>query len=339
MNAGQPQQDKPVNRSRIYLIVAWVLLVGMALMWSLDSSIVYILLGLAIFFLFLYFRNKPWASPQTTFKSRTAEPRSETDHAFENLKNIFANRQSRTRSGTSVQDPKKFMLGILIFIGSVFFVIIFSVIFSESESGSGEAMYYYQTGEQFRGSGQYDSADRYYLQALRIQPDYPEALVGYGYSLINENRYDTAASTFDAALRLDGDQEEAYYGKALSLYYAKNYPQSLKELFRLMDLNASHFGGMLLAGDNYQMQNRYDSALYWYQEGYDMGTPTAGLCNAMGYIYDTQGNTEKAIQLYREALGYDSTRVDVYNRLGELFPGQDGAWYRSKAQQLKSEGY
>jgi tetratricopeptide (TPR) repeat protein len=112
----------------------------------------------------------------------------------------------------------------------------------------------------------------------------------------------------------------------------------LKELRQLMAVNPTHFDGILLAGDNYQMQQHYDSAMHWYEEGYAQ-RPTGGLCNAMAYIHDTKGNTEQAVALYREALGYDSTRVAIYQRLGELFPGRDGEWYRRKAKQLKDAGY
>ena len=59
----------------------------------------------------------------------------------------------------------------------------------------------------------------------------------------------------------------------------------------------------------------------------------------MAYIYDTKGDQEKATHLYQEALGYDSTRTDVYIRLGELFPGKDGEYYRDMARQLKEQGY
>jgi hypothetical protein len=59
----------------------------------------------------------------------------------------------------------------------------------------------------------------------------------------------------------------------------------------------------------------------------------------MGYIYDQRGDQEKAIHLYQEALNYDSTRVEIYNRLGELFPGLDGEQYRITARELKRQGY
>ena len=42
-----------------------------------------------------------------------------------------------------------------------------------------------------------------------------------------------------------------------------------------------------------------------------------------------------AIDLYKEALSYDSTVVDIYTRLGELLPNEDGNYYRTQAVKLK----
>ena len=45
--------------------------------------------------------------------------------------------------------------------------------------------------------------------------------------------------------------------------------------------------------------------------------------------------TRSAIDLYKEALSYDSTVVDIYKRLGELLPNEDGNYYRIQAVKLQ----
>jgi hypothetical protein len=55
----------------------------------------------------------------------------------------------------------------------------------------------------------------------------------------------------------------------------------------------------------------------------------------MAYIYDTKGNYSNAIGLYKEELRYDSTVVDIYKRLGELLPNEDGNYYRIQAVKLQ----
>jgi hypothetical protein len=57
----------------------------------------------------------------------------------------------------------------------------------------------------------------------------------------------------------------------------------------------------------------------------------------MAYIYDTKGDNSKAIGLYQEALQYDSTIVDIYKRLGELLPNDEGNYYRTQAIRLGAQ--
>ena len=57
----------------------------------------------------------------------------------------------------------------------------------------------------------------------------------------------------------------------------------------------------------------------------------------MAYVYETKGNNDKAIQLYKETLEYDDTIADVYSRLGTLIPGSEGDAYRTKAAELAAQ--
>ena len=76
--------------------------------------------------------------------------------------------------------------------------------------------------------------------------------------------------------------------------------------------------------------------MIWYKNAYENGgIRTRALCHLMAYIYDTKGDYSKAIDLYKEALSYDSTVVDIYKRLGELLPNEDGNYYRTQAVKLQ----
>ena len=52
------------------------------------------------------------------------------------------------------------------------------------------------------------------------------------------------------------------------------------------------------------------------------------LCYIMGYLYQDKKEPARAISLYQEALTYDSTQVDIYQRLGELIPDNNGNYYQ-----------
>jgi tetratricopeptide (TPR) repeat protein len=104
-----------------------------------------------------------------------------------------------------------------------------------------------------------------------------------------------------------------------------------------MAYNPDYVDGMLLIGDSFYNQSQLDSALRWYEGAYGQGYRSAILSHLMAYIYDVKGQTNQAIELYREAIGQDSTIVDIYTRLGELVPGEEGNWFRQKTAQLQQQ--
>jgi tetratricopeptide (TPR) repeat protein len=346
MNAASPDEKQKAKRSGIYFVLAALLLLAMASVWALDTSIIYILFGAAVFFLFLGFWNRPRPNAErvkySSFHSAQGKKRDDSPDFLKTLIDFFS--KQKTFSQQQTQSPPqqaagKFVALVAMFIFLIFAVTIIAAIFSSDETTSTDVSDAYQRAEQFRGNGEYDSADRYYRIVLSQQPDYPEALTGYAHNWLARERYDSALAYFDNALSVDPEYENASYGRALTFNYQKKYKESLRETFSLMRRAPDYRDAVLLAGDNYYLQQRYDSAIYWYEDAYKQGERSAVLCHVMAYIYDTQGHQQKAIQFYREALGYDSTRIEVYSRLGELITGKDGEFYKQKVKQLKEQGY
>jgi tetratricopeptide (TPR) repeat protein len=339
MNAGVNPEPKSANKSKIYFAIGVILLFVMAIVWSLDNSFVYTSLGAAVFFFFLAYYNRT-PNAQTSYQKtggQYSQKRPDIfSQIFESFKNSSSKRQSRPRPVSSQPDnARKFAMAVLVFIGTIFLIIFISVLFAgDPDEESFET--FYNKAEQARNEGRYDSAEYYYRLALTKDPEDLDALNGMGIVSLDQQRYDQAVRQFDEALLVDPDYQYARYNKALTLYYQKNYRRSLSEAFDLLDRAPEYYDAMQLAGNNYYDQQNYDSAKYWYDEGYDSGLRNAWLCHVLGYLYDRKSETSKAVELYREALNYDSSKVDVYVRLGEIYPGREGDFYRRKAAQLKS---
>ena len=347
MNSGQDTENgKTLRKSKLYWIGVVFFLMMMALLWSLDSSFVYLTLGGAIFCLFMALWRRPGGTHRPTPSYSQFTPGTEQGQPknvfLSDIQEIFKPKSTyqSSRPKTSVADKNKRaqMIALVTFF-TIFLAAFILPIFLTENSSSEDPSEYYNKGAQFEAEGQYDSAIRYYQLALADDPESTEALQNYGNLLLSNERYDEAIAIYNKALDVNPDHEFARYAKALAYYYKKNYSSSLKELLALLEKSPAYYDAMVLAGDDYYMDNRYDSAIYWYEEAYSNGVRTVGLCNVMAYIYDQKGNQEKAIPLYQEALNYDSTRVDIYQRLGELFPGPDGEEYRRIWRELKSQGY
>jgi tetratricopeptide (TPR) repeat protein len=324
----------PSNWSRIYFISGSVSLFFMALLWSVDESLIYILLGLAIFFFFLAFFMKPKVFNRES-QFGQARPISE-DSLGTLFQKMFGKKDvsyARPAENTD-QRVKAIMMTVFVFGMVIFFIVMVGLISSGTDSYSDN----FVRAEQFRLDSQYDSAKIFYHKVLRDEGDDVQSLIGLGNVFMSEANYDSSRYYFAKAVSIDGDSEEARYGKALGYYYQKDYRSSLKESFALMKLSPEHTDAVLLTGDNYYMQERYDSAMFYYDSEYDKGTRTPGLTHVMAYINDMKGKQDKSIILYKETLGMDSTRVGIYDRLSELKP-DSSAFYKAQAKRWRDAGY
>lgn len=334
------KRDAAGKKSRTYFLIAYTFLIAMALFWSVDSSIVYIFLGIACFFLFLGFYSRP----RTVVKN---EPRSYRSHAQrdypgatesveDKIKEIFQRKSSATRAHTT--DPMVKGRKIVLAVGIGFFVL-FTIPFVVALFGSddlNESRFYYMAAQNHFEAQQYDSAFLEYRRALVLDPEYAEAMVGYGQVLVIRNERDSAVQYFDRALAINPDYAEATYRKAQVWYDQKKYSEATSILTPLLIEQPEFYSAMLVMADCYYAQDNYVDALPWYETAYQEGGVRGfNLCYIMGYIYETRQENERAIELYKEAITYDDTVADIYLRLGQLIPGDEGNAYRARAIELQ----
>ncbi|HEY5917788.1 MAG TPA: tetratricopeptide repeat protein [Chryseolinea sp.] len=335
-----PSKRDSVGKSRIYYLIGYAFLVAMALFWSVDSSIVYIFLGLACFFLFLGFNSRPKSVEKSYSRSYRTQGQREyagsTESVEDKIKQFF-----QRKTTTSTARPTDAMAKgrkIVLAIGIGFFVLftIPFVIALFGSDGSSDSISYYMAAQQHFDEQQYDSAYIEYRRALTIDPEYVEAIVGYGDVLVIRDERDSAIFMFDRALEINPDYREATYKKAAAWFDQKKYNDAIGILTPLLIDNPDYYNAVLLMGDCYYVQKNFVDALAWYENAYqNVDVRNANLCYLIGYIYETNENFEKAIELYKETLTYDDSIADIYERLGRLLPGAEGDAYRAKAIELK----
>jgi tetratricopeptide (TPR) repeat protein len=225
---------------------------------------------------------------------------------------------------------RAFAFLVLASISSVFFIIIVIILLSDGSS-PGVTNDHYSKATEYFNNQQYDSANYYYRLAQLDDPNNPILSVELDNAFFNLRQNDSAMIMYRRAVELNPEFADARYNIGLILYNQKSYRQAQEETLKILKYKPDHVNARLLIGDCYYSQNLLDSAITWYDQVYADGYRSAGLCHVMAYIYDTKGQTEKAIGLYKETINQDTTRKEVYTRLGELLPGQEGEWYRSRA--------
>lgn len=312
---------------------------AMALCWSIDSSIVKILAGSAVYFIFLGFyaisqRNRSADGGKTQSFRTNASSIGINDL----LRKIFQKSRPFDRGsfGQPAANSTNRRVAPIIFLTAfgMLFILVMSIIFSSPDISSESGDYYNRAESQY-AQGDYDSAYINYGRAWRFDESNAEAMVGYANVLVIRNEHDSAAVMYDRALETNPQYLGAAYAKGAMYYNLERYNECVAVMDRLLRENPEYYDGMLLIGDSYYSLKQYDDALLWYENAYENGgSRSSALCHIMAYIYDTKGDYTKAINLYQEALEYDSTIVTIYKRLGELMPNEDGNYYRTQAIRL-----
>ncbi len=316
------------QRGKAWLITGGTALFLLALFWSVDQVVIYFCLTLATFSFFQYFLSggavlfKP--SFESPHKPQTPKIEKTIDFVLKDLKSGLRNTSFSTAALGCVRAGVGFF--------TLFIVLaVIALIFFDEETGF--ASYYFKANE-FYTNGQYDSAAYYYRLAAQEDPEFPAVYFDWGNTLVGLNRYDTAIYVYDRALAIFPEYTEAHYGKAFALYQSGRYREAIGETRMTLNYEPDHLNAMLLTGDCFYTQQQLDSALYYYTGAYSTGYRNAVLCHLMAYIYDTRGQTNLAIKHYKEAVELDGSLAEVFARLGELVPGEEGNRYRNRAAEL-----
>jgi tetratricopeptide (TPR) repeat protein len=311
------EKESTKGKTRIYLILGTIFLAAAGLFSSLDSVFLWVnLLAGAFCYLVAYSRF-----PKAQVASKQRHQHTSQSRSAQTIFNTDAQANSR-----------RIVIFASVFIFGVFFVITFMAILFSGDSMVDDIISS-EKAENFRLNGEYDSALVYYRRAINEDPDNLDAVIGYGNSHLGKQQYDSAFYYYDKVMETDPTHVYASYNKSLARYNQQSYDRAIEEGKKTLAIDPTYHSADVIIADSYYAQVNYDSALRYYTNAYDNDIRSPWICHVLGYLHQQKGNTDQAIALYQEAISYDSTMTEVYERLGELIPGEEGAYYRQRGAQ------
>jgi protein O-mannosyl-transferase len=153
-----------------------------------------------------------------------------------------------------------------------------------------------------RRTGHMAESEREYQTALRLQPLGASANAGYGALLLQENRAGEAAGQFARVVELQPEDAEARYNLGRVLAATGRFDQGVAELHEAIRLRpdyaeAHHSLAVALAG-----RGRLNEALVEFQAEARLLPGDAGVHNNLGMLLAGVGRLDEAIAQYAEAL-------------------------------------
>lgn len=286
MEEDQKLQQK-AKRAKAACIISLFLF---ALTWSMGGFFILLFLGAASFFGFLSFYYRP--------KQIEKEP-------------VRPSWQKQNQSGNLQKINRTILSLIPIIIGVTFFAIVFRVLSSDSSSETESSPV--EVGESESDNSQ---------SVLQSDPNDIDALTNVGNEFYGQGQYDSAMKYYERVLEIEPSNQYALYNKALVFYSKKDYTRSIKFVRQCLNQHPDYGYAYYLLGDNYQSINRLDSAITCFEQAYRFEVRDADMLQTWGEISKQQGNTTKAIELYKQVLEQDSSKAEIYSRLAELEPSK-----------------
>ncbi len=170
--------------------------------------------------------------------------------------------------------------------------------------------------------GEMDQAIQYLREAIRLNPSYRDGHYLLGLALVQNGQIDEAIRQFQEALHVYPDHVGAHYDLGLALGRKGEMDQAIQHLREAVRLNPDHAGAHINLGVALSQKGEMDEAIRHYQEALRLKPEDAAVHYNLGAALAKRGQLDEAIRHYQEASRREPNRADVHNNLGTIFHQQ-----------------
>lgn len=186
----------------------------------------------------------------------------------------------------------------------------------------------------------YDGAARNLSAALTLYPSNTEAGFRLGQILLHQQDYKKSLAVFEKSLAAASYYEEVYYQAALAALGSGDTKKAVHYLMDHLRLHPYHLEAYKLLASLLQANSIYadDDEKAMLEKGLMLFAYETSLWRQVGEIYQKQGDTEYAKNIYERGLAVDTLDRELLARLEKLYPaGQERPALLAQARTL--QGY
>lgn len=193
-----------------------------------------------------------------------------------------------------------------------------------SEDKSKEAEGHAVQGLTFMQGGDFASAEKELLEAIKLAPKMTDYRKAIGIVYEKWQKYDKAVEQYQAALKLKPDDKELNYNLGRVLQYGKNNPQKAKPYYAKylkLDPKGSFAEEIYFyLGQIYCDEKNYEKASAQYKCAVELKGAKQGMAHYyLGLCYMKINKPEPAEKEMTEALKSFPTEATIYGTLGEIY--------------------
>jgi len=179
--------------------------------------------------------------------------------------------------------------------------------------------YYNSLGTSMKRVGNLKKARQCYEKALRLKPDYPEALYNFGGICYAQKDYDAALRYYQRAIEVKKEFPEAMNNMAATLNVLGEFQNAVEWCKTAIQLNPEYSEAYNNMGNAYLSLGKPDSAMFCYKKAISLAGESAEvLCNLSNAL-NANGDVNKAINGYEKAIQINPGYGKAYNNLGTVY--------------------
>lgn len=227
-----------------------------------------------------------------------------------------------------IQDSKKLRRYLIIFVLSMFALILFSKTYMQTkiwkdgfslwsymvEKNPQLPTAYLNRGNIYNERSQYDLAAKDYAKALELKPNYFESYNNRGIIHFMQGKFSLALEDFNKAIEIKSDYFDAYSNRGNVYSKMGQIELALKDYDKAIAINPDYWKAYVNRGSIYNLQRKYDLALVDYNKALALNPNYADGYLDRGDIYLNLKKSDPALINFNQALKLEPDNGHIYFR-------------------------
>jgi tetratricopeptide (TPR) repeat protein len=179
-----------------------------------------------------------------------------------------------------------------------------------------------ELGFAYAYKGDFASAEKWYREALKLDPRHAETLNKLSYALLQLGRPQEALEVAKQASEADFTASGPWLNRASALFALERPQEAEEALKQALVINPGEADACLRLADLYIQQQRFAEAIAQLEALVRLRPNSPEAHNYLGYEYARAGRYEEAEAAYRRAIALNVDFTLAYNNLGNLYAQQ-----------------
>lgn len=156
--------------------------------------------------------------------------------------------------------------------------------------------------------GDWPQAEKAYLRAIDLNPNYPTAHHWYALDLLAQGRFDAALAEMKKAQELDPLSLSINLALGALYYYTRRYDEAIAQLKQTLDLDADHAASHIFLGLAYEQKGMFKEAILEFDKVLSRYKTHTGALGAHAHTDTITGKREEAKKILHELEGRPELR-------------------------------